>query len=145
MRVRKGRLSTLAARILGEPSRPASSPEGSTIQSPKVTTAAPPMARIRKNCISRSEGWRSGVVSRSNTETGATSIRFFRVACRMSVRFGAAFITQHFSVYSAVEGAPLGYFHLIHQRRQTAYRCRLGRPFLSLDKHTAEAGIYQVK
>lgn len=29
------------------------------------------MARMRKNCISRSEGWRSGVVSRSNTEMGA--------------------------------------------------------------------------
>ena len=41
------------------------------------------MARMRKNCISRSEGWRSGVVSRSNTEMGAISMRFFRVIPRM--------------------------------------------------------------
>ena len=83
MRVRKGRLSSCPARIFGEASLPESSPVGSTIQSPKVTTAAPPMARMRKNCISRSEGWRSGVVSRSNTEMGAISMRFFRVIPRM--------------------------------------------------------------
>ena len=60
-------------------------------------------------------------------------------------RAGPALVAQRLTIHPAVEGAPLRHLHLVHQLCQTAHRRGLGRSFLPLDQHAAQAGLHQVE